>query len=379
MTGKKIGSATITVSYTEEGVTKSAAKKIKVTKGLQSVSISGAASVAYKGKTTFTAKVKFTDGRTATVTPTWSSSNPGVAAVSSKGVVSGVKGGSADITASYTYGGVTKSAKKTIKVTKTLTGISISGASSVYAGAKITLTATAKFNDGSTAKVTPKWKSSSKDATISAKGVVTGKKAGTVTITASYTYNGSSKVTKSGTKKIAVKRQLKSLAITGGGASVYVGKSLKFTLKATFTDGSTANVAAKKWAVSDKNIASVSASGTLGGKKDGSVKLTATYSYDGVTLSKSKTVAVEKQLKSLAISGSGAIAKGKTSALVAKATYTDGSTATVKPKWSSANTKVATVSAAGVVTGKKAGSTTVRAAYSYEGVSKTVSKKITVK
>lgn len=380
VTGKKIGSATITVSYTEDGVTRTAKKTIKVTKGLQSVSITGAASVAYKKTTTYTAYIKYTDGSSAKVTPTWSSSNTGVATVNASGVVTGKKGGSADITASYTYGGVTKSAKKTIKVSKNLTGITVAGSASIYAGDKTTLTVTAKFDDGSSAKVTPSKCVSSNTAvaTVTAAGAVTGKKGGSTTITVSYTYSGTSKVTASAKKAITVKKKLKSIAITGGGTAVNVGKTLKFAVKATYTDGSTATVT-PKWTTSDKSIATISAAGVLTGKKGGAVTVSAAYTYDGVTKTAAKSVTVKKELKSLTVSGSGSVSPGTVLTLIAKATYSDKTTAIVSKNttWTSSDKAVATVKN-GVVYGVKAGTVTIKATYSYNGVKKIVSKKVKV-
>ena len=380
VTGKAIGSTTITVSYTENGVNKTAKKAIKVTKGLQSISITGATSVAYKKTTTYTATAKFTDGSTAKVTPTWSSSNTSVAAVNASGVVTGKKGGKADISASYTYGGVTKTAKKTITVTKKLTGLSVSGSSKAYVGTKVTLTATAKFDDGTSSKVTPTkcTSSSSSVATVTNAGVVTGKKVGSATITVSYTYNGSSKVTASVKKAITVKKQLKSLTITGGAASVLFGKKLTFTTTAKYTDGTSGKVTAK-WATSDKTIATISPKGVLTVKKGGTVKVTASYTYEGVTKTVTKSVTVKKELKSLAVSGSKNMYPGTTITLTSKATYTDGTTASVTKNttWTSSNKSVATVKN-GVVYGVKVGTVTITASYTYGGVKKTVKKTVKI-
>ena len=380
VTGIKIGSASITVSYTEAGVTKTAKKTVKVTKGLKSVSITGADSVAYKKTTTYVAHATFTDGSSSKVSASWGSATPAVATVNTNGVVTGKKGGTSVIAASYTYGGVTKTAKKSIKVTKKLTALSVSGSSTVDAGSKIALTATAKFDDGTSAKVTPTKcaTSSSSIATVTNAGVVTGKKAGKVNITVSYTYNGTSKTTASVKKAITVKKKLKSIALTGGGTSVVVGKTLKFGAKATYTDGTTA-VVTPKWSTSDKAIATISTAGVLTGKKGGTVNVTASYTYDGVTKTVTKSVTVKKELKSLAITGSGWVFPGATTTLGTKATYTDGTTAVVSKNstWTSSNKAVATVSK-GVVYGVKVGTVTITADYTYGGVKKTVKKTVKV-
>ena len=115
----------------------------------------------------------------ATTTVTWKSSKPKVAAVSSKGVVTPKKAGTTVITAK-TANGLTK--QITVKVVDA-SGVKLKEGKSrtLKVGKKLTLHAVV-----SPAKVKTKytWKSSdTKVATVTAKGVVVAKKAGTATIT----------------------------------------------------------------------------------------------------------------------------------------------------------------------------------------------------
>ena len=106
----------------------------------------------------------------------WSTSNKSVATVSSGGVVKAEKAGKVTITAKYkgkSYKcAVTVKAKK-IKLNKTSFSLTV--------GKSTTL----KLSNATASKV--KWSTSNKKiATVSSKGVVKGKKAGKVTITATY-------------------------------------------------------------------------------------------------------------------------------------------------------------------------------------------------
>ena len=76
-------------------------------------------------------------------------------------------------------------ARGAVVLEKKLTSISVSGKDSVAAGGKLTLTATAKYDDGSSSKVTPTKCTSSNTgiATVSNPGVVTGIKIGSASIT----------------------------------------------------------------------------------------------------------------------------------------------------------------------------------------------------
>lgn len=142
-------------------------------------------------KSALTVLTGSTGSLTATAVPdsltvTWSSSDDDVATVSS-GTVTGVAPGTADITASVTQDGVTRTASCTTTVRNAVNPtISLDHSTATVAvDATTTLTATAT---PSTAVVT--WSSSDETVATVAAGVVTGKSAGSATITATATNDG---------------------------------------------------------------------------------------------------------------------------------------------------------------------------------------------
>ena len=324
VTGKKAGTVTITA----KAFGKSVAKTIKVVE--PSLKVTGSTSL-YRGKTT---TLKATTSYSTKVT--WTSSKPSIATVSSNGVVTGKKAGTVTITAKA-FG---KSVTKTIKVVEP--SLKVTGSTSLYRGKTTTLKATTSYST----KVT--WTSSKPSiATVSSNGVVTGKKAGTVTITAKA-------FGKSVTKSIKVVEP--SLKVTGS-TSLYRGKTT--TLKAT-----TSYSTKVTWKSSKPSIATVSSSGVVTGKKAGTVYIYANAYGKSV---KYKLTIKEPALKLNKSSSS--IYKGKTTTLKATTSYR------TKVTWKSSNSSIATVSSTGVVTGKKAGTVYIYA----NAYGKSVKCKVTVK
>ena len=145
-------------------------------------------SVALKVKGSVNLKASIS-GKKGTVN--WSSSNPAVATVSSKGKVTGKKRGTATITASLNGAKATCKVKVTIPVSK----ITLNKTTASLAKGK-TVTLKATVSPSNAVKKTIKWTSSnSKIATVSSKGVVKGIAKGTATITAKATDGSGKKAT----------------------------------------------------------------------------------------------------------------------------------------------------------------------------------------
>lgn len=157
--------------------------------------------------------------------------------------------------------------------TKTANSVDITvDSATIYVGGSKTLKATVIPKDK-----TITWKSSDTSIVkVSSSGKVTAVKKGTATITAYYKYNGK---TYKDTCKITIKAP--SLKLSTTSASLMQGNTL--SLKATTTPADMDVT----WKSSNTSIATVSSSGKVTAKKEGSVNITASFVYKGVTYKKS--------------------------------------------------------------------------------------------
>ncbi len=211
--------ATLTASYSINGVTKMATKSITLAKVLpptpNTISINGPASIATAGTATYTCTATWSDGTTSAVTPTWTIAPTTYASVSTSGVVTNKNTETTDqtatLTASYTSGGVSKTATKSVTLAKkVLTGIVIAGDPSIVTGGTATYTCTASWSYGDSTAVSPAWSlSATTHASVDTSGKVTNKNTTTtdqtVTLNASY---AAGDITKTDTKTIALKAEI---------------------------------------------------------------------------------------------------------------------------------------------------------------------------
>ena len=191
------------------------------------------------------------------------------------------------------------------------------------------------------------WKSSNTGVATVANGVVTGKKAGTATITASISG-------KTATYKVTVKNR----GISARVDQVYVGKKATVKVTAYGVSGTA------KFKSSNTKVATVNSKGVITGKKAGTTKITVTVGKYKKVL----TVKVKKPSFSL-VKSSANLKKGKKVTIKVKAAPAS------KVTYKSSNKKVATVNSKGVVTAKKKG--TAKITVKCNGITKTF--KVTVK
>ena len=266
---------------------------------------------------------------------TWESSEPSVADVDCVGKVTARGEGTTVITA--TANGVTQECAITVKETKIDLPVE-----SVQLGTK------GKGNSykifpvitGQSQKVT--WSSSDKSVATVSSGQVTGKKTGTVVITA--TANGVSTSCKVTVFADSVAIDKEQVVLYTEGSSVH-------------TANLTATVAGKKqtvlWNSSNEAVATVDGKGNVTAIREGEAVITA--SYKGTTdTCKVIVKATEITLDNTELSLN---TKGTDSSAVLKAVVT-GSKSSVK--WTSSDSSVASVSG-GKVSGKKTGTATITA------------------
>ena len=230
-------------------------------------------------KTTTSIEVGKIDTLVATISPSnatnkliaWSSSNSNVATVNN-GVVTAKTVGTANITVT-TANGKTATCVVTVKTPVpqevAVTGVTLNKTNvSLEVGKTDTLVATISPSNATNKIIA--WSSSNTSiATVDANGKITGKAAGTVTITAK-TNNG-----KTAACKVTITKQ--EVAVTGINlnkttASIDVGSTITLTATIAPTNATNKLIA---WSSSNTSIATVDANGKVTGKNGGTVTITA--------------------------------------------------------------------------------------------------------
>ena len=246
------------------------------------------------------------------------------------------------------------------------TGVSLQSISvtpdvgTIHVGATQQFSATATYSDGSSSPVSSAtWTTSdSNKATVSARGLATGRAFGSVKVTA--TLNGVS-----GSASLSVTAaSLQSINVTPGAtptpASIAAGGTQQFVATGTYSDNSTGVVSGANWSSLYTGVATIDSTGLAKGLRPGSSTITATLG--SITGTSSLTV-TSATLQSIALAPLAAsMAIGSTQQFSATGTYSDTSTAPLVPVWSSDNTAVATIhSTSGLATAKAAGTANITA------------------
>jgi hypothetical protein len=183
----------------------------------------------------------------------------------------------------------------------TLSSLSINGNDSVNESSNADYAATASFSDGSTQTVTTSasWSENSTYAGINSSGKLTTSAVPsdqTVTIQASYTYNGT---TRTATKTVTITNvpapvTLSSLSISGAD-SINEGGSAAYTATALLSNGSSQTVTSSASWSENSAYANINSSGLLTASQvsgDQTVTVQASYTYSGTTRTATKTVTI---------------------------------------------------------------------------------------
>ncbi len=265
VTAKATGTATITVK-TVNG--KTAACTVTVIGGVQPVKVTSVT----LDKASLSLTVGKSQQLTATIAPanatnkglSWKSNDTKIAEVDAAGKVTAKKAGTATITVT-SADGPTATCKVTVKAAAIAVKKVSIGKTKLTLGVKekFALKATVSPSNATSKKVT--WKSDKKSvATVSSKGVVTAKKAGTAKVTA--TAGG-----KKATCKITVKKAPSKITLKETKKTIKKGKTYQLKVKLP------KNTASNKitYTTSNKKVATVSASGKVKGVKKGKATITA--------------------------------------------------------------------------------------------------------
>jgi uncharacterized protein YjdB len=303
-------------------------------------------------------------------TVTWTSSNPAVVSIQQATTTVDPSGkytssfipmsaGSATITASCD--GMSGTIPVTVTAGQTVATITLTpNPLTIVQGMTGKPTLVLKDAGGAQVYRTPAWSTgNSAIATVAVDGTVTGVSAGTTTLTASI--DG-----KTATITVSVTNEstaVASVVITPANPSIMVGNDVQFTATMKNAQGTVLSGKTVTWGSSNYLVGyQMNTTGLVNGRSAGTSVISATsegvtgttvltvgapaasVAYVGVTPTPS-TIAVNGtvQLSAQLRDGSGNILTGRTIT------------------WSSANTAIATVSGAGLVTGKSAGTTSITA------------------
>ena len=357
VTALKRGTATITAT-TKDGSNLSASCVVTVAQPVTGISLN---------YNTYTLKYNDQDvysfNLTATTTPNnannaaivWSSSNDGVATVTSDGTVTSTGKGVATITATTTDGS-NLSDSCIVTVEQLATEITLEPqAKTLNVGESFVLLPTVLPENANDKSVT--WSSNSPTvASVDSLGNVTALKRGTATITAT-TKDGSNL---NASCVVAVLQPVTGISLNENSHTLLYNdqETYSFTLTAT-TLPNNANNHVVQWASSDENIATVTDDGEVTSTGLGTAVITATTT-DGSNLSDSCVVTVEPvQTTSFSIDK---IKEVLTIGNSLQVTGTVDDAATIKNfSWTSSNDAVASVDANGLVRGVGAGTASITA------------------
>ena len=325
---RSFAGVTVTYKYTNAGgCSASASTSVTVNAGTVLRANTGTTSLC-AGSTTTLANT--------TAGGTWSSSNTAIATVNGSGVVSGVAAGTVVIQYLITTGGCPSYANSTITVNALPTVLATTGNSSSCAGSATALVNSSTIPTGGTGI----WSSTNTSlATVSATGIVTTIAAGIDTINYKVT-NTNTGCTNTAILPFTINANPVVAAISSAGTTVCVGSTLALT---DATSGGT-------WGINDTSLAKISASGVVSGNKVGDVVVTYTVSKNGCTTIVYGNGTVEPLPVVAAITGTTTLCQASTSKL---------SSTTTGGVWTSSDTSIAKVDAAGTLTGIGAGNATI--------------------
>ena len=175
--------------------------------------------------------------------------------------------------------------------------------------------------------------------------------------------------------KTPVVAQLSSVAIAGGAVSLDVGGAASLVLTGTYSDGTTSDVSFNASFISSAPaIVSVTATGSLKGMAPGTATITATHT-SGKTATTTVTVA-PLRVTAIAVTNTAPVnvTPNGTLQLVVTGTFNNAITGNVTAgaTFISSNTAVASVSAAGVVTGVSLGIATINVTHTASGKTTTI-------
>jgi uncharacterized protein YjdB len=304
--------------------------------------------LAVNGRFSLTAAIAPPGAANRNVTWSFTSSPSGAVSLSSTTgsviTVTGKKAGTAAITVTTSNGNKTASCAVTVKEVR-VTGVSITP-SSLTVSVNSTGSLYASFTPSDATNQAVSWSSADQSiATVDSGGTVTGKKAGTTTITV-ITSDGN----KTATRDVTVIIPVTGVTVTPAALTIGKGKTGSLSAQIKPDDATDGGVT---WSSDDQSIATVDSSGMVTGVEGGTTTITAT-SRNGKTAKCTITVAA------VTIGVSTYFFKDSDGPSKWSASITPAS-ANQSVTWKSDDPAIVTVAADGTLTPVKAGNTRIRA------------------
>ncbi|MFF0827407.1 Ig-like domain-containing protein [Brevibacillus sp. NPDC003359] len=311
------------------------------------------------------ASAYYSDGNSKDISSvaSFDTSNSSVAQVSSQGVVTGIKAGTATITVSYD--GKNASSQVTVQGA-TIQEIKGTPAQvTMVAGGTQQLSVTATYSNGAEENISKQAvysSSNSNVASVDSGGLITALSPGATQVTVSY--GGQSTIIPVTVSGNAI--TLVSLAVTPATVSIGKGANQQLEVKATYSDNSQTIVTNQAtYQSSQPAIANVGASGSVTGVAVGSSTITISFGGKVVTVPVQVTETQEPVQRLSVTPVSLNMLVGKTQQLQVKAAYKDGKNTDVSGQavYLSGDATVVTVDSSGVATAVKAGSTNITVSF----------------
>ena len=294
ITGVAQGTTTITAVLAAD-TTRRGTASITIIALVRDVAVQPSAATVAMGETRqLTATVTADPGADTTVQ--WRSANPAVVSVSNAGLVTGVSGGTAVITAMSTAD-TTKQSTSLITV-RTVPVIAVSPTTLTLSPNDVaTLTASVQADAGVSTSVT--WRTNnSAVATVSTSGQVTALANGSAIITAVSVADTTRRASASIT--VTTSPTVRSVSVTPGTSQVQVGQTVQLVPNVVVSGGAGTGVTFRS---NNPTIASVNSSGLVTALASGTASITVTSSVDA-TKSATATVSVSAVAPQLATSWS---------------------------------------------------------------------------
>ena len=254
VTGQKPGTAVITATYKGE----TAECAVTVIQGVTAVKLSPY-SLEVDAGATVAPKVSVSPSNASDPTLVWASSNPAAATVNENGVITGVSGGTATVTATASNG---KSAKIKVKVVEPVTGVVIPEAVTVEARRYVKLDFSVLPETASNKKLT--WTTSNRKVATVSSGRVTGVAGGECVISAKSANGIVAQCA------VTVVQPASSVTVSKSSVKLDAGKTI--ALSATVRPSSATDPTVS-WRSANPDVATVNENGVVTAIAGGSTKI----------------------------------------------------------------------------------------------------------